>query len=236
MPWDREVVRRGVSKWNRLEKREQIPKHSQVAMTRDARRCHSSGYAGAKVPKASDLKRSSVVAIDSEPHSVRDIEVRSPSARGAATLYKFTLTNLITGRKFNETFKGDDYLAEADAERVALQYSYLDGNELIFMDEEYAQHGMARDQIAEQAAYITDGIEGITGLLVEGVLRAIELPQSVTLEIVETSPAMKGASANARTKPATLNTGHVVNVPEYIETGEKVRVNTGDGKFMSRAT
>jgi elongation factor P len=72
------------------------------------------------------------------------------------------------------------------------------------------------------------------GLLVNGEFAAIELPQSVAMEITECSPAVKGASASARTKPATFVTGLVIQVPEYIEVGERVRIHTEDGRFMSR--
>ena len=82
---------------------------------------------------------------------------------------------------------------------------------------------------------LTDGLDGITALLVEDSLVAIDLPQSVVVEIVETAPGIKGASANARTKPATLSTGLIVQVPEYIEQGEMIKVNTTNAKFMARA-
>jgi elongation factor P len=79
------------------------------------------------------------------------------------------------------------------------------------------------------------GLGGITGLLIDGVFVAIELPQSVVMSIVDTAPGMKGASASARTKPATFSTGLTVQVPEYLEAGEKVRINTQDARYMARA-
>ena len=91
------------------------------------------------------------------------------------------------------------------------------------------------DVLEDQLNYLTDGLEGITALLVEGNIVAVDMPQSVVLEIIETAPGIKGASASARTKPATLSTGLIVQVPEYIEQGEKVKVNTTNGKFMTRA-
>ena len=75
----------------------------------------------------------------------------------------------------------------------------------------------------------------MTALIVEGQAVAIELPQSVMMEVTDTAPGIKGASASARTKPATLATGLVVQVPEYLERGEMIRVNTTNGKFMARA-
>ena len=188
------------------------------------------------MPKASELKKGHVVEINGAPHSVKQVEAKSPSSRGAATLYKIRFTNLKTGQKLDESYKGDDFLKEADCIRVPLQYSYLDGDTYMFMNaEDYSQYGLNSDEIADQIAYIGDGLEDITGLLMDGALLGIELPQSVTMTVVDTAPGIKGATAAGRTKPATLTTGLEIQVPEYLEPGEIVKVNTVTGKFMSRA-
>ncbi|MCB1692839.1 MAG: elongation factor P-like protein YeiP [Pseudomonadales bacterium] len=188
------------------------------------------------MPRASELKRGDVIDFDGVPHVVSSFEAKSPSARGAATLYKVRFHNLITGSKLDESFKGDVFLNEADCERVPVQFSYIDGDQYIFMStSDYAQHALSADDIEEQVPYLIDGLEGITALLVEGKIVSIDLPQSVVMEIVETIPAIKGATASARSKPATLSTGLVVQVPEYIEQGEHIKINTESGKFMSRA-
>ena len=186
--------------------------------------------------KASDLKKGDVIEIDGAPHVVKQLEAKSPSSRGASTLYKVRFNNLLTGHKRDESFKGDDMLEEADCQRVLVQFSYMDGEHYVFMDMvDYSQHSLGLNALEGQVEYLSDGLEGITALIVEGNLVAVDMPQSVVLEISETSPAIKGASASARTKPATLTTGLVVQVPEYIDLGEKVKVNTTNGKFMSRA-
>lgn len=188
------------------------------------------------MPQASELKKGDVVTIDGAPHIVKHLESRSPSARGAATLYKVRFNNLITGVKRDESLKGNDFLAEADCQRVPVQFSYVDGEQYIFMNTgDYSQYGLDRQALEGQLEYLTDGLEGVTALLVEDRIVAIDLPQSVTMEIVETAPGIKGATASARTKPATLGTGLVIQVPEYIEQGEVIKVNTTNGKFMSRA-
>lgn len=188
------------------------------------------------MPKASELKKGMVVDINDAPHVVKQVEAKSPSSRGASTLYKVRFTHLQTRQKLDESFKGDDLLREADCARVQLQYSYQDGDTLMFMDlEDYSQYGLNLEDLEGQLEYLFEGLEGITGLLVEGVLRGIELPQSVNLTIVETAPAIKGATATGRTKPAQLNTGLEVQVPEYLANGEMIKVNTGNGKFISRA-
>ena len=188
------------------------------------------------MPKASELKKGMVVEINSAPHAVKQVEAKSPSSRGAATLYKVRFTNLKTGQKLDESYKGDDFLKDADCVRAQLQYSYLDGDTYIFMNsEDYSQYGLNTDEVEDQLGYITDGLEGIVGLVMDGALLGIELPQSVVMEITETAPSIKGATATGRTKPATLSTGLEVQVPEYLEPGEMIKVHTETGKFMSRA-
>jgi elongation factor P len=117
-----------------------------------------------------------------------------------------------------------------------VQYSYLDGDDIIFMDtEDYSQYSVSLDDLGEDFLYITEGLEGITALLSDGKVLGIELPQVIELEVIETDPSIKGASATSRTKPAKLVTGLEIQVPEYLSTGEIVKINTTTGKFMSRA-
>jgi elongation factor P len=112
----------------------------------------------------------------------------------------------------------------------------VDGDDVNFMDvTDFSQYSLQRQDIEDQMAYLIDGLEDITALLINDQIAAIELPQSVALKIVETTPAVKGASASARTKPATLETGLIVQVPEYITSGEVIKINTTNAKFMARA-
>ncbi len=188
------------------------------------------------MPKASDLKRGSVVEINGEPYIVNNIDMKAPSSRGANTLYKIRFNHARTKQKLDETYKGEDMLGDIDLERRQLQYSYLDGDDYVFMDEEdYSQYLLSTEALGDQVHYITDGLQGIMGMLVDGALIGIELPQSVILEITDTAPGIKGASASARTKPATCSTGLVVQVPEYLEVGEQIKVNTQEARYMSRA-
>jgi elongation factor P len=188
------------------------------------------------MPKASELKRGTIVEIDGVPHAVRQLEAKSPSSRGASTLYKVRFNNLQTGQKLDESYKSDDFLKEADCVRESVQYSYKDGDNYIFMNnEDFSQYEVKADDIEEQMGYVTEGMEGLSAMIMDGILLTIELPQSVDMEIVDTAPNLKGATATGRTKPATLSTGLEVQVPEYIEIGEVIKVNTGTGKFMSRS-
>jgi len=188
------------------------------------------------MPKASDLKTGDVIEMDGAPHVVKKLEAKSPSSRGASTLYKIRFNNLITRQKRDESLKGDDFLPEADCQRITVQYSYHDGEHFVFMNtEDYQQYSLSADDLEGQQDYLVEGLDGIIALLVDEQIVAIDMPQSIVLAIVDTTPGLKGASASARTKPATLSTGLVVQVPEYIENGEQVKVNTSTGKFMSRA-
>jgi elongation factor P len=119
--------------------------------------------------------------------------------------------------------------------KLGLQYSYFDGENYVFMDtEDFSQFEQSADDLEGQLGYLVEGMEGIIGLLMDGKLLAVELPQTVSLSITDTAPGIKGATATGRTKPATLSTGLEVQVPEYLEPGETIKINTQTGKFMSR--
>ncbi|WP_263322316.1 elongation factor P-like protein YeiP [Endozoicomonas sp. Mp262] len=188
------------------------------------------------MPYARELKKGQIVSINNQYYIVRQLETKSPSARGAQTLYKIRFSAVPGGQKLDQTFTGDDQLTGVDLLRRSVTLLYREGDECTFMDsEDYSQYLINASTIEEQLLYIADGLEGITALLVDGQLLALELPSSVSLEITETSPGIKGASAAARTKPAMLSTGLEVQVPEYLSTGEIIKINTETGKFMSRA-
>ncbi len=188
------------------------------------------------MPKASELKRGNVVEIKGDPYVVKKIESRSPSSRGAQTIYKLRFRNAKTGQKLDESCKADDMFTSVDLIKRQVQYLYQDGDMFTFMDiEDYSQYTLDKNELEDCLDYLTDGMEGIYALIVDDRVLGIELPQVVELKITETSPAIKGASATSRTKPATLVTGLEVQVPEYIETGEVLKINTDNGKFMSRA-
>ena len=187
------------------------------------------------MPKASELKKGMVVELNGEPYTVKTVEVRNPSSRGASTLYKIRFNHIKTKQKLDESFKSDDFVKDADVQRFSLQYSYQEGDSYYFMStEDYSQYGVSAEDIEENLGFITEGLEGLTGLLMDDVLLGIEFPQSVNLTIKDTAPGIKGATAAGRTKPAICVTGFELQVPEYLEPGEVVKINTTTGKFMSR--
>lgn len=144
--------------------------------------------------------------------------------------------DVATGAKSDESFKADEILTLADFSRHSVMFSYIDGDEYVFMDnEDYTPYHFNKETIEDEALFFNEDTQGLSVVIVNDKPVAVELPSSVELEIVETSPSIKGASASARTKPATLSTGLVVQVPEYISSGDKIKVNTAERKFMGRA-
>ncbi|MDX1497305.1 MAG: elongation factor P-like protein YeiP [Salinisphaeraceae bacterium] len=188
------------------------------------------------MPKAAELKSGMVVDIDGQPYIVKQVSAHNPTARGASTLYKTRLNHASTGQKLERSFKGDEMLADVDFRRRAAQYLFSDGSSYTFMDaEDYSQYQLDPEQVEDIVPFLTDGGGGFTALIVEDQCVAVEPPSSIELEIVETAPAMKGASQSARTKTARLSTGLEIQVPEYLAEGERVKVNTATREFMSRA-
>jgi len=187
------------------------------------------------VSKASNLKKGHVVSINDLPYQVKQIDVHTPSARGANTLYKVRFNCVSTGQKLDQTFKGNEVLEDVDLEKRPASYLYSDQDMFTFMDSEnYEQYTLSGENLEDQVQWLTDGLENIVVFLQNGYPLCIEIPASMDLEIVETAPSIKGASATNRTKPATLSNGITVQVPEYLSTGEVIQVNTETGKYMSR--
>lgn len=186
--------------------------------------------------RASDLKKSDAVKIDGEPCIVETVTVQKPSARGAVTLYKFRFRNAQSKRKADLAFRGDDLFEEADLERRPIQILYGDASSFSFMDQQdFSQFTMVKDEIEDEWPYLTEGLEGVLALTSDGKVLALELPTLVALPIIETRPSIKGGSVTARTKPAVLTTGLTVQVPEYLETGDIIKVDTRTGLYASKA-
>lgn len=186
--------------------------------------------------KASDLKKGDVVKIDGEPCVVETINVQTPSARGAASLYKFRFRNVQSKRKIDQMYRGDDVLEEADLARRPVQLLYGDAVSWTFMDlQDYTQFTLTKEELGDKWPYLMEGREGIVALVSEDHVLDIELPMMVPMTIVETTPAAKGGSATARTKPAVLDSGLVVQVPEYLTTGAVILVDSRSGTYVSKA-
>ncbi len=187
------------------------------------------------MPKASNLQKGTIVQINNKPYRVKKVEVHSPSARGANTLYKIRFSEIPSNQKLDQTYKGNDFLEEVEFEKRPASFIFKDQDMYTFMDSEnYEQHTLSEDNLAEQIQWLEEGLEGIFVLFIDGIALSIELPSSVELEIIETVPVLKSATVTNRTKPATLANGYIVQVPEYLSSGEIIQINTITGEFMSR--
>jgi len=186
--------------------------------------------------KANEIKKGMVIEQDGKNILIKKIFVQSPHSRGGSTLYKMTGSDISSGQKFERSFKGDENATQVDVNRRSVQLLFNDGDSYTFMDSEnYDQFILAAEALEEEMPFLYDGLEGLTALVNEDTLLGIELPTIMTFEIKECAPAMKAASSSARTKPATLSTDLIVQVPEYLTPGEVIKVNTDTREFVSRA-
>jgi len=183
-----------------------------------------------------DFKRGLRILLDGDPYVILDVFVQTPSARGASSLTKVKVRNLRTGQVFDRTFRGGDKVDEANLELRPVQFLYRDDDGFHFMDtQSYEQFSLSADDVGDMAGYLREGLEGIRSVVFDERVLSIDLPNTVALRIVDTTPPMKAATATAQLKPATLETGLVVNVPSYLERDELIQVDTRDGRFVSRA-
>jgi elongation factor P len=185
---------------------------------------------------AGDIKRGLRVQIDGDPYVVLDVHFQSPSARGASTLVKAKIRNLRTGNVFDRTFRSADKVDEPQLEMRPVQFLYADGDTYNFMDtESYDQFTLAADELGDAASYLLEGLAGLRSVRFNDRVISIELPQTVVMRITQTDPALKGATAQAQTKAATLETGLVIQVPSYLGSDELIQVDTREGRFIGRA-
>jgi elongation factor P len=185
---------------------------------------------------AKEIKRGLIVVYDGSPCLIEAVNVQTPSARGAATFYKFRARNLSTRQKTDITLRSGDSLDEADFTRRAVKYIYADATHLHFLDQQdYNQVSLAKEDAVEESKYLTEDIEGVLALIYNDRCIGVQLPVAVELKVTRCDPGIKGSSATARTKPATLETGLVVQVPEYLAEGETIKVDTRTGEYLSRA-
>ena len=185
---------------------------------------------------AKDVKPGMLVVHQGAPCLVKAVQVQSPSARGAATLYKFRATNLLTKLKVDFTSKGTDNFPEADFEKREVKFMYGDAEQRHFLDQsDYNQYSLPLADCADEMQFITEESEGVLALIYNGDCVGLQVPLTVQLRVTQCDPSVRGNSATARTKPATLETGLVVQVPEYLAEGERIKVDTRTAEFLSRA-
>jgi elongation factor P len=186
--------------------------------------------------KASEVKKGNVVEHNGGVYQVRDIERSAAQGRSGNVTFRFIMYSVPGGTKHDLSLRSEDELKEVELVRRAASFSYRDGEAYVFLDgEDYTPYQLDADVIGEAAGYITDGLEGCYVQIIDDIPVAVQLPPSVILQVVETPPELKGGTATKRPKPARLNTGIEIQVPEYITNGEKIWVSTVTGEFAGRA-
>lgn len=188
------------------------------------------------MPKAGEIKRNAAINYNGKTYIVRDIERSVPQGRAGGSLYRMRMYEVVSGSKIDETFKDSDMLDLADLVRRPAMFSYVDGDEYVFMDEEnYTPYNLNKESIADEVLFITEETTGIQVIVVNDMPVALDMPTTVELVVAETDPSIKGASATSRSKPAKLSTGVSINVPEHIATGDRIKINVEERKFAGRA-
>ena len=174
-----------------------------------------------------------IIKHNNDLHSVFSVEHRTPGNLRAFIQAK--LRNLRTGAMFEHRFRSPDPIEKINVDEVQMEYLYNDGDAYYFMNtENYEQIHLTKDILGEAVDYLTPNLQ-IRVEFFDGKPVGIELPQTVDLQVIETEPGLKSATASSVTKPAKTETGLVVQVPPFINEGETIRVDTAEGTYLSRA-
>lgn len=182
--------------------------------------------------KANNLRRGNIVKFEGDLWRVFDVEHQTPGNLRARVQTK--LKNLRNGSMKDQRFRSEDEIEKAHLDQKTMQYLYRDGSDFHFMDTEtFEQTHLAEEVLGDAVQYLIPETS-ITVDFYESRPVGIELPTTVELKIVETSPEVKGGTAGAQRKPATLETGLVVQVPAFVNEGEVIRVTTEDGAYLER--
>ena len=182
---------------------------------------------------ATQMRPGMVIKHNNDLHSVFSVEHRTPGNLRAFIQAK--LRNLRTGAMFEHRFRSSDPIDRIQVDEVQMEYLYNDGDNYYFMNtENFEQTHLSKDVLGDAVDYLIANLQ-IQVEFFDGKAVGIELPQTVDLTVIETEPGLKSATASSVTKPAKTETGLVVQVPPFINEGEKIRVDTSEGAYMSRA-
>jgi elongation factor P len=182
---------------------------------------------------ATQLRPGMIIKHNNDLHSVFSVEHRTPGNLRAFIQAK--LRNLRTGAMFEHRFRSPDPIDKITVDEIEMEYLYNDGDIYYFMDtSNYEQTHLTREILGGAVDYLIPNLQ-IRVEFFDGKAVGIELPQTVTLTVVETEPGLKSATASSVTKPAKTDTGLVVQVPPFINEGEKIKVDTAEGVYLSRA-
>ena len=182
---------------------------------------------------ATQMRPGMIIKHNNDLHLVFSVEHRTPGNLRAFIQAK--LRNVRTGAMFVERFRSPDPIDRVIVDEIPMDFLYNDGDDYYFMNtENYEQTHLKRDTLGDAVEYLIPNLQ-IRVSFHDGKAVGIELPQTVELTVVETEPGLKSATASSVTKPAKTETGLVVQVPPFINEGEKIRVDTAEGAYLSRA-
>lgn len=179
-----------------------------------------------------DFRRGLKIELDGVPYEIVDFQHVKPGKGGAFVRTK--LRNMLNGRTVENTFRSGEKMEKPDMETRSMQYLYKDSSGFVFMDmESYEQFSVEDGVLGQKGGFLVDGME-LTMLMYRGKALDVDLPASVVLEITHTEPGVKGDTVSGATKPATLSTGVTLNVPLFVNEGEKIKVDTRTGEYLGR--
>lgn len=181
---------------------------------------------------ASDLRKGLRIKIDGDPHVIVDFNFVKPG-KGQA-LYRCKLKNMVTGAQYERNFRSIDIFEPADLQEKKMQYLYEEEGNYWFMDTEtFEQICLTADQIGDAKNFLVENLE-VEVLLFENRPLGVNLPNFVDLTVTVAEPWVKGDTVAGKTKPVTLQTGYVIQVPPFVEAGDKIRVDTRTGEYITR--
>ena len=181
---------------------------------------------------ATQMRPGMIIKHKDQLHLVFSVEHRTPGNLRAFIQAK--LKNLRTGAMFVERFRSPDPIDRVIVDEIKMEYLYADGEDYYFMDENFEQTMLKHETIGDAVEYLTPNLQ-ISVSFYDGKPVGIDLPTYVEMTVMETEPGIKSATASSVTKPAKMETGLVVQVPPFFNEGERIRVDTAEGTYMSRA-
>ena len=181
---------------------------------------------------ATQMRPGMIIKHNNELHLVFSVEHRTPGNRRAFIQAK--LRNVRTGGMFIERFRSPDPIDRVYVDEIKMEFLYNDGEDYYFMDDKYEQTMLKYETLGDAVEFLIPNLN-ISVSFHDGKAVGIELPLVVEMTVMETEPGIKSATASSVTKPAKTETGLVVQVPAFINEGEKIRVDTAEGAYMSRA-
>ncbi|HEY2113714.1 MAG TPA: elongation factor P [Candidatus Angelobacter sp.] len=182
---------------------------------------------------ATQMRPGMIIKHNNDLHLVFTVEHRTPGNLRAFIQAK--LRNIRTNAMFEHRFRSSDPIEKITVDEIPMEFLYQDGDSYCFMNtENYEQTHLSKDTLGDSVDYLTPNLQ-IKVEFYDGKAVGIELPQTVELTVVETEPGLKSATASSVTKPAKTETGLIVQVPPFINEGEKIRVDTAEGAYLSRA-